>query len=474
MKNKWTLITLIVVIAIHLFLLSNITFFPYPELFVYSYLTKSGLIPYHQIFDQHFPGLVFFPVNLATLGIDTVAEYRILQLSIVGLTHVLLFLVSKKLFKSNLFTLIPSLLYLIWQPFFEGDVLWIDSFVPPLLLGAYYFLISQSKKWNLFWAGILLGVSLLLKQVAGPLIVLIGLYLLYKERSIKKVIPYAIGVLIPVSYLLYWVTSLGIWSNFWYWAVTFNMTTFAEMGKTSATMGQSVRVMLVYGVAGLILVGSLLARIFNFQFSIFNQSQINKLRNDKNISLLAIFFIGSLLFAYARFDYVHLQPALPFAILILTYSAKYMLDTRVWRYYWIPAYAGMTIYLLIPFYRSNWNGSVRFNGAFEQEVSARVLEYANPGDSTFALGTMPHLYYLTETLPPGRVFVFQFPWFMVEAEGRIIEGIVNDPPKVVVRDRSAEVSGMKLVDYMKDIDTYVETNYHVVDNVDGTDVLIRN
>src|SRR3989344_7400218 len=111
LRLKYILILLMFIISIHLLLLSNLNFFPYPELFIYSYLTKQGLLPYSQIFDQHFPGIMFFPVNLATLGIDTVNEMRILHLTLVVFTHMLLFVVGRKLFKSSFYALISNLLF---------------------------------------------------------------------------------------------------------------------------------------------------------------------------------------------------------------------------------------------------------------------------------------------------------------------------------------------------------------------------
>ncbi len=454
--KKYWVVSLSAFIGMHLILLSKITFFPYPELFVYSYLTKSGLIPYKQIFDQHFPGLVFFSINLATAGIDTVFEYRVLQLIVVAITQVILFFIAKKLFKSNFYALTSNFLYLVWQPFFEGNVLWIDSFVPPLLLGAFYCIYVQKSKKVLFVGGLLLGISLLLKQVAGPLIAVIGLYLIWRDKSIKKISPFAIGVLIPVSYLLFWVTNLGIWSDFFYWTVTFNMTTFAEMGRTSPSVGQLVRTLPSYGVA--------VAGIWN----------ILKRWSD-SFMLTLIFFIGSLLFVYARFDYIHLQPALPFAVLIIVGAINsYATNRSKWIYSGIFVYAIVILYLLIPFYRANWNGGVRFFGEFEKKMSEKVLMYAKPKDSVFALGTTPHLYYLTQTLPPGNIFVFQFPWFMKETEGEVLEGIKKDPPKVVVRDLKSEVSDMKLVDYMPRVNSYIEENYKVVDDVEGTEIMIPN
>ena len=156
------------IIFIHLYLLSRMIFFPYPELFIYPYLTQQGLIPYKQIFDQHFPGIMFFPINLASLGIDTPAEMKVLNYLLVISSHVLIFLCSKKVFKlvpqnqknmpASIKALHVNLLFTIWQPFFEGNVLWIDSFSQLLLLLCFYIGLSLKKRktacffliWNNF------------------------------------------------------------------------------------------------------------------------------------------------------------------------------------------------------------------------------------------------------------------------------------------------------------------------------------
>src|SRR3989338_11609788 len=93
--KKYWLIMLLVIIGFHLLILSRSVFFPYPELFIYSYLTKQGLLPYKQILDQHFPGVMFFPINLATLGIDTPQEARLLHFAVVAITQVILFIVAR-------------------------------------------------------------------------------------------------------------------------------------------------------------------------------------------------------------------------------------------------------------------------------------------------------------------------------------------------------------------------------------------
>ena len=456
--KKYWLIMLLVIIGFHLLILSRSVFFPYPELFIYSYLTKQGLIPYKQIFDQHFPGIMFFPVNLATLGIDTPQEAQMLHLGIVVLTQVILFVIGRKLFKSNLYALISNLLFFIWQPFFEGYVFWIDSFLPLLLLPAFYFLIVKTNSKSYFYSGLFLGIGLLFKQVVGPLIFLIILYLINSLRrgsiKLKGVINFISGLAIPVMILIFWVTKLGIWKDFLYWTITFNLTTFAEMGRKYPDLAGILKSMPIFGLSTFFLLYFWTKRKF------------------KDIFILVIFFVGSLAFSYARFDFIHLQPALPFAILIITWAIRGIKMKKLVPF--IGIYVLFSLYLLMPFYRIIIEDKIIFYGDFEKRVSVKVLNYADSGDSIFAFGTTFHLYQLTNTLPPGKVFVFQFPWFMKVTEERIFKGIISDPPKVIIRDNKAEVQDMKLVDYMPRINDYISRYYGVVEEVDGVEIMVPN
>ena len=245
-------IILIVIIGLHLLLLSRLIFFPYPELFIYSYLTDQGLLPYKQILDQLFPGLMFFPVNLHSLGMNNPQVARIWHFGVVSLTHIFLFVVARKLFKSEKWALFTNFLYLLWQPFFEGYVLWIDTFVPIFLLGAFYFLQEpRNRAKNLFLSGLLLGIALLLKQVTAPLIALSGLMIWWKNRKISTVLPYIAGAGVPVVFMIIYILSIGVWQDFIYWTVTFNLTTFAQMGRKYPVFSGFIGALPVFGLAGI-------------------------------------------------------------------------------------------------------------------------------------------------------------------------------------------------------------------------------
>ncbi len=441
------MIFLLFIILAHIFTLAKLNFLPYPELFVYPYLTNHGLVPYKDILDQHFPGLMFFSLNLGNLGMNSPEAARYWQCGVVMIVHILLFLVGKKIFGSTKKALLANLIFVIWQPFFEGWVLWIDSFLPILTLLSFYFL--KSKKF--FWSGIFLGLALMFKQVLIPLIVLVAIYIFIKEKSFKKIISLGLGVIVPVSFLVLYVTKLDIWKDFIFWTVTFNMTTFAEMGRKYGTITEITRVVGVYGFA---------------LFSVFDK----KFREES--ILIGVFLLGSLASIYARFDFVHLQPSLPFMSLLSVVSI-YWLSKQKYLKFLIIAYALCSIFLLSQFYKGHWGSKVFFFGNTEKKVVAEIQKLSSADEKIFALGTLPHIYQMANRLPPGNVFVFQFPWFMIEAENKILTGIINDSPKVVIRELEAQVEGKNLVSFMPQINDYVNKNYKVISIVDGIEIMVK-
>ena len=452
-KNFYQKYFLIIIIGIHCILLLSIHFFPYPELFVYPYLRNNGLIPYKQIFDQHFPGVMFFPLNLDTLGIDSPTEMQIVQLGLVLCTHILLFVISRKLL-SKKFLFAPNFLYLMWQPFFEGYVLWIDSFMPLFLLSSFYFSISYKKisiRKSIFFSGFTLGLALLFKQVLLPLIFVMFLFWLFKTRNVKYLGVYCLGVLIPVLYLALYIIKLEVISEFIYWTVTFNVTTFAEFGRKFASLSDLLKIMPVFGSA---ILGSL---------------YLLKIRGAKNI-LIVLYFTTTLIFAYARFDLVHLQPSLPFALIILTITLDRFRKNRTKL---LIIYCLISVPLLIYFYKGHLGRKVYFYSDVEINLSEKVRKYVSKGDTVFAFATMPHIYSLSDTLPPGRVFVFQFPWFMLEAEDEILQGIVNNKPKLIVREPLAIADDKILLMYMQNIDKYIKGNYQIQEVSEGIEFWMK-
>lgn len=441
------------IIFFHIFLLYKLIFFPYPEFFIYPYLTNHGLLPYQQILDQHFPGLMFLPINFDNLGMNDEIAARVWLVLVVTLTQILIFWVSRKILKNDSKALLVNLLYLIWQPFFEGWVLWIDTFLPLFLLPAFYltYKILNSDKSNFklpFLLGLFLGIGVVFKQVLIPLSGMIFLYIIWQKKDLKIIKFFLLGFLAPVLLMLYYLYSIGVLADFWYWTVIFNLTTFARFGRKIPFLSGIVRVDFVTIFSGLVL---------------FSQRK-------KIAILLMIFIIGSLLAIYARFDFIHFQPSLPF-ILIATVAGFSAIWKQKWAKLILACYLLVVVWWLFIFYKGHLSTQVKFFDQDTKLIAAKIKQNTHPGEHIFIFGTVPHLYQMSQTLPAGDVFIFQFPWFMMVTEERLLDGIKKDKPEIIVADRTVEIEGNKITNFAKKLDKYILENYQNFDMVGTTQIM---
>lgn len=448
LKQKWVFLIFGLILVVHALILSKLIFFPYPELFIYPYLTNHGLKPYQQILDQHFPGLLFLPVNFDNLGLHNEIIARGWLIAVTLLTQILLFFVFSKILKSNKKALLVNFLYLFWQPFFEGWVLWIDSFLPLIIIPSFYSL--YKKKY--FLCGLLLGLGIIFKQTLIPLGFLNLIFVFWQTRKIKECIVFGLGVTGPIVLMLLYLASIGVLKDFWYWTVTFNLTIYAKFGTSvPPTIGYITRILLVYLPA--------LGILFN--------------KERRLAYLVFVFLIGSLAGVFDRADFVHFQPSLPFAVMATTLVVYQFSKENLFKIVMIP-YILIGIWWLNIFYKGHISDQVFFFDSQTKAVAGKIRTYTKEGDKIFVFGAAPHLYQMSGTLPAGDIFVFQFPWFLKVAQGRVLEGLKKDKPGIIVSDRSVRIEGLSITKFAKDIDLYILENYHPIDKVGETTILARN
>lgn len=446
LKSRFIFLLVGIIIFVHGLLLTKLIFFPYPEFFIYPYLTNHGLKPYAQILDQHFPGLLFNPINLDNLGMNNAEVARVWLIVIVVITQILIYLVSRQVLKDDKKALLVSVLYLIWQPFFEGWVLWIDSFLPLILLPAFYAL----HKKRLFACGLLLGIGIIFKQTLIPLALLILVYVLWEQRKLALI--FLFGLAGPIILMLVYLANIGVLKDFFYWTLFFNLTTYAKYGTSiPPSFGYVARIMLVYGASTL---------------AYFN-------KEDKRlIQILFIFFLGSLAGIFDRADFVHFQPSLPFALMSTVYGLGRLGKLGKVKLIWI-SYLLVAGWWLNIFYKGHLGNRVLSFDTKTYQLSFKIKQYTKPLEKIFIFGAPPHLYQMSKTLPAGNIFVFQFPWFLKVAEGRILDGIETDKPRIVVSDRTVKIEGQPISEFAKDIDQYIQKNYEIIDQV-GTTLILRS
>lgn len=445
--NKQNIVYLVLgaILLLHILILTELIYFPYPELFIYPYLTNHGLRPYSQILDQHFPGLLFLPINFDNLGLNTPNTARLWSIAIVIIIHGMLFLVGSRMLKSRSKALLVNFLFLIWNPFFEGWVLWIDSFLPLMLLPAFYSLYKN----KFFIGGLLLGLGIIFKQTVIPLSFLSLIYVFLVSRSIRLSLMFLLGLFIPIILMLIYLTGIGVLSDFWYWTIVFNLTTYAQTGtKAPPSVGFVTRVLLVYAAS--------LPALWD--------------KNKRLVYLLFIFIVGLLIGAFERGDFVHFQPSVSFAILATVIGFNNLWKRKIML---IGAFVYMliTIWWLTIFYKGHLSNTILLFDSQTEVTAFKIRQYAHPGEKVFVFGAPQHLYQMSDTLPAGNIFVFQFPWFLHIAGDRILEGIIKDKPGIIIYDKTFIIEGAKITDFASNIDRYIGEHYSRIDSIGTTQIL---
>src|SRR3989344_6829290 len=125
-------------ILIHLFLLFNLRFEAWPEMLIYPYLLNHGFKLYQDIINPYPPlfttvlASFFAVVNLSVLNL------KIFTWALILVTDLLIFLIARcrSGFKSALMALG---FFVIFQPLLDGNGLWYDLALTPILLLAFHF-----------------------------------------------------------------------------------------------------------------------------------------------------------------------------------------------------------------------------------------------------------------------------------------------------------------------------------------------
>lgn len=414
---------------IHSLILWKLEFFLYPELLIYPYLTTQRLQPYSQILDQHFPGLMFFPINFYSLGFQDPVSFKALLILIIILQSALIYQITKSKLSVLLFTL--------WQPLFEGNQLWLDTFLPLILLPAFEVFLGG----HMFVTGLLLGLGVVFKQTLIPVVAYVGLVILFR-RHFKKLVLFSFGALLPSILMLIYFYYQGTLADFWYWTVEFNLTVFATHGRNLPTAKEAVKVLFV-GLVGLYLF----------------------LRHPRSRHPLVWGLLGSLE-TFSRFGLIHLQPFIPFLAVSAIFLKK---STKVAAFVIVVSLAWL-IYFVV---RQPNLGQYRYFDPETLKIISEIKNHTDPGDRIFLLGVQPHIYEQTQTLPPGQVFVFQFPWFLQKSGDRVLQALKSDPPKLILYNPESEIDEQFLRDYADYLVEYTVGNYQLIGEVGVTQIYAR-
>ena len=419
-----------VVIVLHLLILWILEFSPSPEFMIFPYLARLGWVPYREIVDHHFPG-IFFAINWNLLGFVTAKGLHFLLLAVVGTTSAFIYFLTKK-FYSQKAALLSVIIFAFWQPIYGGSILWIDLFLPLLLLPALYFLLS--KKW--FLAGLLLGLAILCKQNT---ILLVIPSAIVAFRNGKKGAIFFGGLIVPAIYLLIKLIVWQNWDDFWFWNVVFNLKHYATLAGKFPSFNDLLK----------------LIPPFIFILPVLYSKISHKWVFGSWILVLLLGFAP-------RFGLEHFQASLPFMVILV---AEFISQQRAK----VMGFAlGLGILSTGWFYLAPQPYlQTRYFDQETLEVVQYVLDNTTPGDTIFLLGAQPHIYALTNTVPPGRYFTFHMPWLLKFNGDKALEAVSNNPPKLVIFDINSRVDGLSIRQYANFLVEYVEGSYQRIESIGG-------
>ena len=358
-KNHTTII-LSLIIILHILILLQTVFWPAAEFRILPYLTAKGLVPYKDIIDQHFPGIFLFPINLFTIGLANPLGLRLMQIFIVASTHVAIYLITRKLKNSGRYSFYSNIMYVFAQTLFEGYVLWIDSFISPLVLISYLLLISETKGAGFrltFLSGIFLSLALLFKQLIVLVFGLVFIVLLLFRANKKRIFMFALGFVLPVIFMLIYFSSRQLMNDFFYWTIIFNSKVYPEYAFRLPTLKEI-----------------LILFVITAPFIVLTVREYIK-EKRRNILFLSAYALPLLIFIYGRYDFVHLQPFIPFACIFISIGP--FLNRPRFHY----AFAYLLIFILLCTLQLSKLGKYT---TFIENIDARVKSSLSEEDVFFA------------------------------------------------------------------------------------------
>ncbi len=321
---------------------------------------------------------------------------------------------------------------------------WFDlAIVPPILLATFF---AFHRK--IFFAGLLLGVAVLIKQTVIIFLFLFFVFLLLRRTKFKDLVYIFFGPLILGVPLLFRLIQEGALSDFFHWTILYPLT---EWGRYPGYVQMSIttREALILFLLFLPLLGSLVINIVR-----------RKLLLDNHLSLLFLFLIGSLIAVYPRFSFFHFQTALAFLIITIMYvlgewKLKKLLVGFV-------LFFGVLFPIIHqPVISRDWQKEARFYGKDDIKLAQAIKEFVPDNKSVFLLGPQSGLYVLSNRLPPKR-WTDNFGWYLeiTGVQEEIISQWEENPPDVVVWRTPQLDNPYDLGTYQpKKIARWIEANY---------------
>ena len=412
-----------------------------PRVVLEPWLMRQGYLLYDEVVDIHTP---LMPLVLALLEPIAGEELRAAKWIIVALLTVTVLLSfywgqRKMGWWSGLWA---AAFIVIWAPAFFFGKLWHEIFLTPIYLLFLFFFQPSSERHSLRWSvllGLLGGISVMIKQHAA---VFFAAYLAWElgwgiarrrplARVLRELTTAGVVSLLPLAgYMAYQWTQAGSVYDFFYWIVGYHTQgVYKELAEQALTLPQA---------AALISCALLLPAAVTFILHLRKKDS----QEWHHPALWLVLMIAASFTAYPRFEFFHLQPALPFLALLSTFAlaqaARFEGPAKAFT-------ASMAVAVSLFWLVAQGNSYVE---AFNPQQVRVIYEYSNlpplaaeiqkeTGNSRsfYIYGddeAVSNLYYFLNAAPP-RFWVFHYSWYTLDwMQQRMITELTASPPEWVI------------------------------------------
>jgi hypothetical protein len=445
MFKNWK-ISLIVILGVHLFLLTQLKFTAWPEMLLWPYLLIHGLLPYKDVAMAHTPNLIVeLAIVFKLIGVGIV-QLKIYTWVLIIITDFLVYWISSKIWNRKI-ALISAISFVLLQIFFDGNGLWFDSMLAPLALLTFY-LVSKKKY---FWSGLFWALMFLTKQTAIWFLIPMGLQVIqnteYKIQNLKHLV---FGILTIFAIFIVLLALFGILPDFYNWAVNFGI--FILPRASGQIQLPDLRNFLVAV----------------FPFTIFIPFLINK--KTRNVNLV-LWTAAGVMGTYPRFEYFHFQPALPFLAFVLGIVMVGIKRDKLMKIF-LTFYILGSVYLFANYFMRNWKEGTRFYENDVQNLVNYVKQNTNSKDTIFVLNWWDNIYPLTDTLPATSPWVPQLSWYqgLPGVQEKEVENLKTVKPRLIIFKEYEQV-GLAAYRPQKVLD-FINSNYKLQKKIDNIEILV--
>ena len=413
---------------------------------VYSYLLNNNFLLYRDIINPY-PPLLTYLLSIPTrlFGYHPLS-LQILTWIIIMTCDLLIYVFVKKSTQNRFYAFACLAFFLIISIPLGINGLWFDLVQTPFILASFYFFYKFSKNNQnikfLSLSLIFLIAASLIKQQALWLFFAYFAILMSESKFRKVAILKEFGIFLLILALINFAQFLFFWTkglqkDFVFWTIYFPLI------KASSMPGY----ILLPSVRQLTVVLSL--------YLIFLPIIMKKK------SLATLVSLPMLAFAYPRFDYFHLIPALSILSFNVGENLKFFklskFSTKI-----VVLFALVFLFVFTTKYiRSNRTWQVRF---FEQDIHSAAIfmsKVTQPDEPIYIQNGPDQILPIAGRLPT-KPWADEFPWYL-EIEGlqeKVIQGVENQNPKYVIFKPYEQKDNYEIGSYRPQIlANYLDENY---------------